>query len=481
MALRTDVLKRAKERRVADWPPEGDPVYAQVKPTKKELEAFAKQLVGLAVFPWSPGYNTDRQGNPRYPAFPQIIVYCAVPADVALSLAFAQKWDYWVTCRSGGHSTAGYSLNDGMVIDVSRIGYVSVDPIAKLARVGAGATFEVVNSVLDSFQLHVPGGGCPTVGVGGYVQGGGYGFTSREFGMSSDNVVEVTVMLASGAILVADRKQNPKLFWAVRGGTGDNFGVLLEVVYQLHDLYQVWGFALEWSATDAPQALATLQSSFMRGGASPKLGYQVALATIDGQPKLAMLGMYHGTRAQGIAALGPLVASGTLVTDEMGTYQELNEGLLNILTPPSDWMLELKRSGYIATPLGVQGWTKVVQYFATTPNPVNIAIIEPYGGAIAKVPVEDSAFIHRDVDMDFFVDSFYAPDHDFTTEPQAKAWLDGFMKVVQPFMNGQVYQNYPERGLANYKQAYWGGAVAGLEDLKKKLDPTGFFRFEQSV
>lgn len=481
MALRNDLVKRARERRVADWPPDGDPVYAALKPTRQQLEVFAKELVGLAVFPWSPDYDKDRQGNPLYPAKPQIIVYCAVPADVALSLAFAHTWDYWVTCRSGGHSTAGYSVNDGMVIDVSRISYVSVDPVAKLARVGAGTTFQVVNSVLDSYRLHVPGGGCGTVGVGGYVQGGGYGFTSREYGMSSDNVIEATVMLADGSIVIADRQRRRRLFWGVRGGTGDNFGVLLEVVYRLSDLYEVWGFALEWSAADAPMALAKMQSSFMRGTGATKLGYQVALATIGGQPKLAMLGMYHGTREQGKQVLGPLLASGTLVTDQMGTYEQLNDGLLSILTPPSDWMVELKRSGYIARPLGVDGWTKVVQYFATAPNPVDIAVIEPYGGAIAQVPVGDSAFVHRDVDMDFFVDSFFAPGRDFTTEPEAKAWLDGFIEVVRPYMNGHVYQNYPERGLADYRRAYWGDAVAGLTELKQEVDPTGFFHFEQSV
>lgn len=481
MALRNDLVKRAREQRVADWPPEGDPAFANLVPTRAECETFATSLVGTAVFPWSPGYATDRQANPMYPAYPKVIAYCAVPADVALSLAFAHAWNDQVTVRSGGHSTAGYSVNDGLVIDVSRISYVSVDPVARLARVGAGTSFQVVDSVLDSYGLHVPGGGCGTVCVGGYVQGGGYGFTSRMYGMSSDNVVEITLMKADGTIVIADRTRNPRLFWAVRGGTGDNFGVLLEVVYKLSDLHVVWGFALEWSAADAPTALAKIQASYMRGKTSLKLGYQCALATIGGVPKLAMLGMFNGSRADGLKVLGALATSGTLVTDRMATYAELNEGLLSILTPPSDGMFELKRSGYIATPLGVAGWTKVVDYFATTPNAVDIAIIEAYGGAIETVPVSDSAFVHRAADMDFFVDSFFEKTGSFTTEAQAAAWLAGFMAVVEPYMNGQVYQNYPERGLADYKEAYWPGAVQELELVKAEFDPTGVFQFEQNV
>ena len=481
MALRNDLVKRARERRAADWPPEGDPAFANVVPTRAECAAFATSLVGAAIFPWSPGYAADSQANPMYPAYPQVIAYCAVPADVALSMDFARAWNYQVTVRSGGHSTAGYSVNDGFVIDVSRISYVSVDPVAKLARVGAGTSFQVVDSVLDSYRLHVPGGGCGTVCVGGYVQGGGYGFTSRMYGMSSDNAVEITLMQADGTIVIADDKRHPRLFWAVRGGTGDNFGVLLEVVYTLSDLHVVWGFALEWSAADAPMALAKIQASYMRGNTSLKLGYQCALATIGGVPKLAMLGMYDGSRADGLKVLGELATSGTLVTDEMATYAVLNEGLLSILTPPSEGMFELKRSGYITKPLGVAGWTKIVDYFATTPNPVDIAIIEAYGGAIETVSVGDSAFVHRNVDMDFFVDSFFEKTGKFTTEAAASAWLDGFMAVVQPYMNGQVYQNYPERGLADYKQAYWAGAAKELANVKAEYDPTGFFQFEQNV
>src|ERR1700750_377523 len=111
---------RANEAVIAQWPPEGDPAYGDVVPGKKVLEDFAKQLAGgatAAVFPWSPGYDQDRQGEPLSPAPAKVLVYCQTPEDVALSLAFATKWGWSPTCRSGGHSTAGFSINNSMVID----------------------------------------------------------------------------------------------------------------------------------------------------------------------------------------------------------------------------------------------------------------------------------------------------------------------------------------------------------------------------
>ena len=177
-----------------------------------------------------------------------MIAFCEVSADVRCCLEFARKYQVPFTCRSGGHSTAGYCLvNGGLVIDVSRMDDIYVDPGARTARVGAGANFHKVNAILESYGLHVPGGGCPEVGVAGYMQGGGYGFTSRMFGIHCDNVLQVELMLADGTIVRANSVEHADLYWAVRGGTGNNFGVLLATTYQLYPLDTLWGFGLKWS------------------------------------------------------------------------------------------------------------------------------------------------------------------------------------------------------------------------------------------
>jgi len=453
------------------------------RPTREQLEQWGSRLVGAAVFPWSPGYDKARQGDPLYPASPEVIGYCVTPSDVKHCLELARTWGYAVTCRSGGHSTAGFSVNDGLVIDVSRISYVSVDPAARLARVGAGTAFRVLDSVLNSYRLHVPTGGCGTVCVGGFVQGGGYGFTSRMFGMNSDNVVQVTVMRVDGTIVVADAQQERELFWGVRGGTGNNFGVLLEVVYRLTDLWRVRGFAVRWDRENAPAGLDLLQRSYMRGATDARLGHQVALATIKGEIGVAMIGMYDGSDERLRETLAPLLATGgDLVVDKEGSYAGLNEPLLlELLDPPTDSMLELKQAGYLVKQLGVDGWDRVLERFAATPNAFNLALIEVYGAAIEKVPVSSSAFVHREVDGDFFVDSFFEDGGDFTQRPEAQEWLDSMFEAMDPYLNGHVYQNYPSRGLADYRSAYFGPAAERLARLRATMDPDGVLRFPQSV
>lgn len=490
MPVGNHLVREQRAARTEDWPAADDPRYAEVGPSKEVLEAFARQLVGEAVFPWSPGYNQDRQGNPAYPAWPKIIVYCETPADVALSLAFAKTWRYTPTCRSGGHSTAGFSLNDSMVVDLSRISYVSVDPVARLARVGAGTQFQVVDSVLDSWQLHVPGGGCGTVAVGGFVQGGGYGFTSRMLGMSSDNVVELTLMLPDGTLVVARAEDaDPlarELFWAVRGGTGNQFGVLLEVVYQLVPMGDLWGFALVWDSTRAAAALDALQHGWMRNAqATKQLGYQITLASIGGQPSAAMLGMWHGPREEGKKVLDPLqkATGGMYAEDKVASYLVLNDGLLSILDPPVPGLIELKRARYLTKQLGLASWQAVWDAYLKAPSKYGLVAIEPYGGRIGEIPVSSSAFVHRAVDGDFFVDSFYdeQTSDGGVTKATAQQWLESVMAAAAPGLSGAVYQNYPDRALTAYKEAYWPGIVDRLERLKQKVDPDRLLDFQQTV
>jgi FAD/FMN-containing dehydrogenase len=169
---------------------------------RARLSALMDGFKGQLVFPGQPGYEQDRQeSNPAFQSFPLLIAYCEAFTDVQQILALATDVGLKVACRSGGHSTAGFSVNDGIVLDTSRMNDVSVDAAARIASVGPGTAFEKLNATLDSYRLHLPGGGCPDFCVGGYMQGGGYGFTSREFGMHCDSVLSVLVMLVDGSIV----------------------------------------------------------------------------------------------------------------------------------------------------------------------------------------------------------------------------------------------------------------------------------------
>ena len=452
--------------------------------TAKQVQKFEAKLVGEVVLPTDPSYNTARmQSNMACQNYPLIIVYCETAADVKQSIKFARKHEIWVSVRSGGHSTAGYSVNTGLVIDVSRLKYVVVDEDSKTAIVGAGTNFGLLNSVINQYKLHVPGGGCPDVCVAGYMQGGGFGFTCREFGMNCDNVLEIQVMLADGSLVRANRDKNPDLFWAVRGGTGGNFGVLLEIKYQLHDLYDVWGFSLTWSLDDAPEAMALIQQDYMGPGNPKKLGFQVIVGYQGTEPVLTMRAMFNGSEKKGRKIIKPLLETKGVVFKNYDTapYIVQNADLLEKpydIPQVPDLGREEKESCYIAQKLSVEVWKEIIEFYKTTPNPYSIIVMEAYGGRINQIPEDDCAFIHRNVDMDLFVDTFWMTDEE---HEQVIPWLNQFMVLINTYGNGHSYQNYPRATQVDYAHRYWGDQFPKLLEVKRKYDPDQFFHYQQSV
>jgi len=448
-----------------------------------EVRALQGRLQGDAVLPSDGSYAADRQlSNFAFQSFPLLIVYCEVFQDVWECLQFAVRHSLWITTRSGGHSTAGFSLNDGMVIDTSRLNGVYVDTARKVAVVGPGSNWGHVNATLADYGLHMPTGGCGDVCVAGYMQGGGYGFTSRKFGMNCDNVVDMLVMLADGRIVRANEDSNADLFWALRGGTGNNFGILLQVTYKLHDMPRLWGFTLTWSLDQAPAALAAWQAGFMSSGAPPELGYMGVLACTgkDLTPQLAMCGLYWGRREDGMKVIQPLMKAtgGKIGKDRVGSYNELNEWLLANIPPCPDLAREDKQSTLIARRLKMDDWRSICKRFAASPNPWTAVVFEPYGGAINQLPRDANAFVHRDADADVFVDVFWM---DPEQEKQVKAYLDGFMQLLDPLGNGESYQNYPRISQTDYRQRYWAEQFPRLLAIKRKYDPHNDFRYAQSV
>ena len=485
-------LEISKEQKIQQWSKIPDETFHKCGLTRERVSSLELDAPFKLVWAWDRDYDASRkQYDPAYSEFPLVVGYAITPSDVEWLLKLSRTFNppLPVSCRSGGHSTAGYSvLSTGVVVDMSLFDQIHIDPDKMLASVGPGVKFGDFNRVLDAFGLHTPGGDCEDVCVGGYMQGGGYGLTSREFGMNCDNVTRFTMLTydSSGAhMAVADPTRNPQLFWAVRGGTGNNFGVLLDVTYQLYPLEYLWGFGIKWAnLNDAPSALVAMQHGFMKKGASPRLGYMAVIMVEEGdkKPSLGMYGVYDGKRDEGLAVLKPLLSSGQaeLVIDQTDSYRKLNATLFpNPNVPPSvkSFPPEVKQSAYIPKPIDASGWTKIIKYFDTRLNDIAAVIIEPYGGAINKYP-KSNAFIHRDVYMDFYVDSFFLKEED---RKAANEWLDGYMKVVKPYSNGHQYQNYPRRETPDYPKAFWGNAYPALQAVKAEYDPLNVFKFPMGI
>lgn len=487
MAHRKSDRRIAKARRIAHWR-ERSANHTPDPSSKLSWTALADletSLAGRVVLPGDPDYNEARQeSNPAFQSYPQVIVYCASERDVLLCLAFARTTGLWVAVRCGGHSTAGYSVNDGMVIDLSELHSVVLDEANATVHVGAGTDFDRFNAAMDGTGWHVPTGACGSVCVGGFVQGGGYGYTSRAFGIQCDKAANFRIALADGRIVNANDRENPDLFWALRGGTGGNFGIVLQVSYRMVRLDQVWAFAVSWDAAHAAEVLELMQQRFMKTGAPDQLGYMMNLGYVGGAPVYMVQGMYCGSRDEGLAAIAAWleVPSAQLLVDRMGTYPQMDIYLedhpYSLPDNLPDGAAETKASGYIDRPLTRAQWQSIVDYFQTSPNGWTLAYLEPYGGAINRMPVGDTAFIHRHVDTDLVVDVFWTNDQE---RQQMDAWLEGFMQLLRPMMNGHVYQNYPDARLADFRHAYFGLAFDRLLEVKKRYDPDNFFHYQQSI
>ena len=498
--------KRNKDRiRFIDWDSRPDSDFACFGLTRAQLKAAQTQLRGYIVLPSEPAYNADRMlFNPLFDAYPSMIVYCMVESDVAIALQLAQQGSAPFTVRSGGHCTAGFSAGAGVLIDVSNLDSVHIDTDAPSATVGCGLNFGDFRAALAPYGLHVPGGECDDVCIGGYVQGGGYGFTSVTYGMNCDNVESMRVMLADGRIVTANGGQNADLWWAVRGGTGGNFGVLLTVTYQLRPLGNVFGWAIIWplgneqEIANAVAGFMLLQQQYMRTAASPNLNIQVSLCYQPGilgglplppapmYPYLMVRGIWVGNAEDGTAAIAPLSASpGAVVqwTDETD-FDTLNASLLNVpygmpcFATGTPMPFEDKASRIVSHDWSAAEWRSLLDYFVTTPNPYSYFYMEFYGGAINAYPAWGSAFVHRDAVFNAVLDVFWWQEAD---RAASQAFLVGWMDLMEPLYNGHVYQNYPRLDDPNYAYKYWGDAQPSLWDVKQKYDPGNVFTFAQAV
>ena len=485
------------------WASVPDPEFARLGFTRAQLFSLQDALTGYVVLPGMPDYDNDRKlFNPRFNPYPIAIVFCESDLDVATVLQFAQTCQLGFEVRSGGHCTAGFSSGPGILLDVGHLDSCTVDSVALAATVGCGCSFKKLYDTLRPYGLHVPAGECEDVCIGGFVQGGGYGFTSVTFGMNCDNVIDMRVMLAGGKIVTASETVNSDLWWAMRGGTGGNFGVLLSVRYALRLLGNVFGWAVIWplaGARDMANAVAALmffQSNYLGAKTDQQMNIQVSLcfqpgtaagAPADAQtlPYMMIRGLYVGDAVSGQAAIARLCALPGAITQwtMTSTYESLNYELLNKpysmpFFPPDAVPREDKVSRYVARPLAAAEWRSLLEYFKDTPNPYSYAYLECYGGAINAYPPDKSAFVHRDVLFNAVLDVFWL---EKLQRVAAEQFIEGWAQLIGPMSNGRIYQNYPRLGEPNYAGAYWGDAQAGLYAVKCKYDPRMVFKFAQQV
>ncbi len=439
------------------------------------VAAFAASLSGggEVIRPTDEAYDGARRvWNGMIDRRPALIVRCAETNGVVHAIAFARTNSLPIAVRGGGHSAPGYGTCDGgLVIDLSPMKTVTVDPIARVARAGAGALLGDLDRATQAHGLAVPAGMVSDTGIAGLTLGGGMGWLSRQFGLTIDNLLAVEIVTADGDVLRASEEEHPDLFWAIRGGSG-NFGVVTTFELALHPVTQVLGGMLIYPFPMAGEVLRFYRE--IATSAPDELTIHAALVTgPDGRRAAAILACYSGDLEEGERVLAPIRAFGPPVADLIRPmkYSEMNT--LIDEANPSGLLNYWKWNGL--RELSDDVIDTAIEFFARVPSPRTVVTLDQLHGAARRISPTATAFAHRDAPYGLVLLSMWSdPDE----SERNIAWTRDLAAATEQYATGGVYVN----GLAeDQARAVYGINYDRLVAVKNAYDPTNIFCHNQNI
>ncbi len=449
-------------------------------------DALRRRLRGTLLLRGDAGYDAARKvWNAGIDRAPGLIVRCTGAADVMRAVEFARDRGLPVAVRGGGHSMAGHGVCDGgMMLDLSPMKGVRVDPARRTAQVQGGVTWGELDHETQAHGLATTGGKVSTIGVAGLTLGGGYGWLMRKHGLACDNLLSADVVTADGELLTVGPGRDEELFWGLRGG-GGNFGVATSLEFRLHPVGPVvLGGLLLYPAADAGELLR-----FYRGfmeDAPDELLVLLAFkpappapfvpAHLHGAPTVIVAACWAGSPAEGERVLAPLRAFGRPIVDRMGPMPYLRvQRLLDGAAVPGYHVAV--RSDHLAR-LDDTCIDTLVAHAAGMTSPLSVVVLIPLGGAVARVGEDDTAFSHRGTAFDYAVYSLWDDRRD---EKRHMRWADEFGAAMQPFSTGVYVNEMGDEGEARVRAAYNPRTWARLVELKRRYDPENLFPYNQNV
>jgi FAD/FMN-containing dehydrogenase len=443
------------------------------------LQRLADAMRGPLLRPGHPDYEERRRvWNGAIDRRPLAIARCADAEDVGIVVKFAAGEGLPLTIRGGGHNVAGLAVRDGtLMLDLGDLNRIEVDAQTRIARVEGGALWREVDAATQPHGLATTGGFVSSTGVGGLTLGGGVGWLMRQCGLAIDNLISADVVLADGRCVVASADQHPDLFWALRGGAG-GLGVVTRFAFRLHSISEVLAGAVFHPIEAAPALLrafreftptAPEQSTFMlvftQAPPAPFLPVHV-----HGQRVVALAWCWSGEPAQGERALAPLTGFGEPL------------GKVGGVMPYAAW----QQSFDPHAPAGDRYyWTTstldalddalidaLVPHAAMPPDPLCEVHVHHLGGAVATVPAEASAFVHRDAP--FFINAI---GHAGSAEtfPAVREWVRGLRSSLAPWARDGMQANFAGEVGDWQVQTHDVAARTRLQDLRRQYDPAGLF------
>ena len=441
------------------------------------LQQLRTSLRGPLLCPTDNGYDSARTlPNAMIDKKPGAIAKCAGVSDVLACVRIARENDLLVAVRGGGHSLPGKSVCDGgLVIDMSAMKGIRVDPVRQTVRAETGVKLGEFDRETQAFGLATTLGVVPTVGMAGLTLGAGWGQLHGKYGLAIDNVIGADVVTADGRMLTVNADENSDLFWGIRGGSG-NFGVVTSLEFRLHEVAAVFGGAvfypadkakdvlLYWRefAADSPDELVTQGGSFHL----PEVG-----------PVFGIAACYCGDIATGEALLKPLRTFVSPIADALSAMSYVQiQSMFEPFFPPGRYVYT--KSNFMKD-LTDDAIDTMVRFVAKSPSPYTFApFIEHWNGAATRVAPTDTAFPHRQHSWDFMAWSQWTDPAD--TEKNVQ-WTRECWGAMRPHLVEGSYGNYvSDEGEASARAAY-GINYDRLVQLKNKYDPTNFFRLNHNV
>jgi len=441
------------------------------------VQKFADGLRGRLVQSGDGGYDQARTvWNGMIDRRPALIARCAGPADIIASVHFARDHGLLVSVKGGGHNITGNAVCEGaLMIDLSPMKGVRVDPAGRTARAEAGLTWGEYNRETQAFGLASTGGVVSTTGIAGLTLGGGLGWLMGKHGLSCDNLISADLVTADGALVTASAERNSDLFWGLLGG-GGNFGVVTSFEYQLHPVGPVLAGMVIHPMARAKEVLRFYRD-FCRGCPDEMLAAAALMTSHEGEPVAVIIASYIGDLADGERAMAPLRKFGTPLADTIAPTSYVQLNTLFDAAVPYGGVQRYWKSSFLDE-LGDQLLDIMVTRAAKMLSPMSMVLFFHMHGAAARVDRDATAFGLRHDQWDYDVISQWNDPAETAGHIQ---WTRDYWTAVEPFASGEVYVNHLDAEEATRIRAAYSGNYERLVALKNKYDPANLFRMNQNI
>ncbi|NCF37576.1 MAG: FAD-binding protein [Gammaproteobacteria bacterium] len=451
-----------------------------------KLKTLTETIRGPVITASDTGYDDARAVyNGMHDRKPLAILQCVGSADVMFAIAAARESGLDLAVRGGGHSVPGFgTIDDGLVIDLSRMNYVQVDPVKKIANVGGGATLGDVDHATYPFGLAAAGGVVSTTGVGGLTLGGGIGYLTRSVGLTIDNLLSADVVLADGRQVTASDYQNEDLFWALRGG-GGNFGVVTNFEFQLHEVGDIVGGPMFFEFNDAQAVLECYREYMMQ---APEqlgcfFGWQIAppLPFIPedrvGDLFCVLVPCWNGPHEEAEQVVKPFRDAAEVKAELFGLMPfPMLQSLFDDAVPKG--MQNYWKADFI-TELTDDAIGAHIEHGAKTPHVSSSMHLHPINGAAQRVGADDTAFGHRDKNFAPVIVGIW----DDPAENEANTqWVKDYYEAIHPYSGSEGgYINFMSDDDDNRAPANYGANYERLAQVKAAYDPDNLFHVNQNI